>query len=365
MTLLKPKYTSVKNGNLFWGPPAWARKLGFTGEALGPDSNAARAKADELNVRLKEALPLRGTTDKSGHYPPGSLGDWFLTWTTKEPFLRKAPGTRAEFHEAWKRIGPALGAMQIDQISPADCEVFQIFLENETTPYRRWSIVKKLRGIFNAAIVYNIVQRTPAMTLPNPQPPAREQVLPFGFTAAVAAKAFEMEHHGLSLIVRLMYEAAVSPIDARSVKATMLIPRGSGGYLSRPRTKTSAGTANSLSDELWHDIQAYMKANPAIGEVFRRKDGTAWNRRAFNYDFALVRAAAGYPSGLKAMDIRRTANLEAHLGGASKEDRAAFLANTLDVNAKLHAAYTPDTVEGSEEIARKREIGRQMLRNVG
>lgn len=366
MTLRRPRYTRIVRGNLFWEPPAWGRVMGFTGQALGPDSNSARAEADQWNTRLDEKRAERGEAGKTDLYPRGSLGHWYTTWKTKESFLRKGEGTRAEFEEAWKRIGPELGSKRLDHITPADVEAFQVKLEQETTEYRRWSIIKKLRGIFNAAISYQILTTSPAKTLTNPQPAPRQQVLPPGFVDDVSAKAWEMGHKGLSLVVRVMYDAAVSPIDARSVQRDMLVSRGAGGYLSRPRTKTQAGLANALSDSLWADIQAYIKENPAIGDVFRRADGSAWkDRRAFNYDFALVRKAAGYGSHLKAMDIRRTANLEAHLGGASKEDRAKFLANTLDVNAKLDATYTPDTVEASEDIAKKREIGRQILKNAG
>ena len=364
MTLRRPRYTSVKRGNLFWEPPKWARDLGMTGQALGPDSNTARAEADHWNDRLDKARAERGNVTITMPYPRGSLGHWWLTWKSKESFLRKGDGTRAEFEEAWKRIGPSLGNKRIDLITPSDVEDFQVELENTVTEYRRWSIIKKLRGIFNAAIRYNVLTASPALTLPNPQPKPRQQVLPPGFVDTMAQVASDTGHKGLSLVIRVMYEAAVSPIDARSIQREMLVSRGAGGYLSRPRTKTQAGVANALSDSLWTDIQTYMKKNPAIGDVFRRSDGSAWpDRRAFNYDFAKVRKAAGYGSHLKAMDIRRTANLEAHLGGASKEDRAKFLANTLDVNAKLDATYTPDTVEASEDIAKKRDIGRQILKN--
>lgn len=366
MTLRRPRYTSVKRGNLFWEPPKWARDLGMTGQALGPDSNAARAEADQWNDRLDQARAERGVLKSTLPYPRGSLGHWWLTWKTKESFLRKGDGTRAEFEEAWKRIGPKLGSKRIDLITPSDVEDFQVDLENSVTEYRRWSIIKKLRGIFNAAIRYKVISASPALTLPNPQPKPRQQVLPPGFVDTMAQVASEAGHKGLALVIRIMYEAAVSPIDARSIQRDMLIAHGAGGYLSRPRSKTKAKLSNALSNELWADIQQYMDEMPAIGDVFRRADGSAWkDRRAFNYDFALIRKKAGFGKNLKALDIRRTANLEAHLGGATKEERAAFLANTLDINAKLDATYTPETVEASFEIARKRALGRRIMNNGG
>lgn len=362
-SLRRPAYARLKRGNLHWEPPAWAREMGFQNVALGRDGHEARARAEDWNKKLEDARKTRGAEQRTMPYPQGSLGHWWLTWKTLPSYLRKGAGTRAEFEEAWKRIGPALGSKPLAKITPAEVEEFQVALEESVTAYRRWSIIKKLRGIFNAAIAHRLITQSPATTLPNPQPEGRSVILrPEQMTALFEAARPEP---GMWLVLRIMYEAAVSPIDARSVERDMLIPWRQSGYISRDRTKTGQSLGNALSASLWADIAAYLEASPvALGPIFRRADGTAWkDRRAFNYDFAKIRKQAGLPAHIKPLDIRRTANLEAALGDAKPEERAKFLANTLDRNKRLEKTYTPETVELSLTIAEKREIGRQYLKS--
>lgn len=367
--LARPKYTKIINGRLHWAPPQWARRLNFNNRALGPDSHAARAAAEELNRELEAARAQRNGPKLTLRYPEGSLGHFFCLWKTSEAYARKGPRSREELEIAWKRIGPALGSHGISKIGPSDIERFQVQLEEGATEYVRWRTIKKLRQILNAAVAYGVIDRSPALTLPNPQPAPRTGILTFDQVHALIAAARETGAEGLSLAIRIMYETAVAPIDARSVTAAMLKPDRMGGYLERPRSKTRAPIQAGLSSELWHDLMAYRDARPAVlpdAPILRRANGAAWpagdrGRRAFNYDFAQARKAAGLDPGLKALDIRRTVNLEAALGGADPEARATLLANNMHRSARLEATYTPPTVAASRELAAKRAIGRDLI----
>jgi hypothetical protein len=61
------------------------------------------------------------------------------------------------------------------------------------------------------------------------------------------------------------------------------------------------------------------------------------------------------------LDIRRTANVEADIGGMSREDRAELLANNLDKSAFLEATYTPSTVVKSHRSLSKRAKAQALI----
>lgn len=83
----------------------------------------------------------------------------------------------------------------------------------------------------------------------------------------------------------------------------------------------------------------------------------------FSKDFALIRRLAfGKDEKRLAMDIRRSVNLEAALGEAKAEDRAALLANSLDTDARLEKTYTPPTLEAARR-AKKAQAEGARIRN--
>ncbi|MCK8265747.1 hypothetical protein LW980_17905, partial [Erwinia amylovora] len=85
-------------------------------------------------------------------------------------------------------------------------------------------------------------------------------------------------------------------------------------------------------------------------------------RHDFARRFATIRKATFGPEERRQMrDIRRSANVEADLGGASADDRAKILGNALNTDPKLERTYTPPTLAKARELRRQRKNGREIL----
>jgi hypothetical protein len=61
------------------------------------------------------------------------------------------------------------------------------------------------------------------------------------------------------------------------------------------------------------------------------------------------------------LDIRRSVNLSASLGGASADERADLLANAMNHNSALHDVYTPATVAQARKMKAARDRGDVLL----
>ena len=71
--------------------------------------------------------------------------------------------------------------------------------------------------------------------------------------------------------------------------------------------------------------------------------------------------AFGKAEKRRARDIRRSVNLEAALGDAKPENRAALLANSLHKDRSLDAVYTPPTLTAARKANDARRAGRDIL----
>lgn len=121
-----------------------------------------------------------------------------------------------------------------------------------------------------------------------------------------------------------------------------------------------------ISGDLEREIEAYAASLPYTlpsGSPFlRTRTGHEYTKARLIDDFDRVRKAAfGKAENRRFQDIRRSANVEADLGGASPEERAAILANNLHRDQFLEETYTPSTVAKSRKIMEARLAGRALL----
>lgn len=365
----KIPYYRVKKGVGYWEPPSWAREKPYHMEGLtcGPDGPEAREMA-RARVQLMRRLKVTGDVSKlAPAWPAGSLGAWFEKWRRSIAFERKSLGVRDEFDQAWDHVSTALKNMRLDRIKPGDIEKFQATLEDTKSEWTRWRTMKKLREVFDAAVAYQILKASPAKTMPNPEPEGRSQLWTAAEVNTLIEKADELGKPDMALSIALAWATMVSPVDVRTLTRAMVFEDRGGLYIQRTRSKTGIGIMTDLDDKTCRRLRAYMNGTPATlpsAPIIRQENsGKAFkDRHDFARRFATIRKAAfGKDEKRQLRDIRRSANVEADLGGASADDRAKILGNALNTDPKLERTYTPATLAKARELRKQRETGRVIL----
>jgi integrase len=364
----KIPYYRVKNGVGYWEPPAWARLKPYEMEGLtcGPDGPEARELA-RGRVQLMRRLKVTGDVSLvAPAWPPGSLGHFYEKWTRTPGFGKKALGTRDEFEQAWAHVPDKLKRTKLTAIRPTEIERLQIDLEAKGE-WTRWRTIKKLREVFAGAKAHGFIQQSPAMTMSNPEPEGRSQLWTAAEVEALIDKADELGKPDMALSIALAWATMVSPVDVRTLTRAMVFEDRGGLYIQRTRSKTGVGIMTDLDDKTCRRLRAYMNGTPATlpsAPIIRQENsGKAFkDRHDFARRFATIRKAAfGKDEKRQLRDIRRSANVEADLGGASADDRAKILGNALNTDPKLERTYTPATLAKARELRKQRETGRVIL----
>ncbi len=369
------EYTRVVNGVRYWEPSKKLRALGFKPKHW-PDDAEGREKARLETARAKKA---KETRQPAPAYREGSLAHFWhhfriRLWERVE-HREIATRTAEEYDIAWLRIGPALGDTIITDITPDHITDFYRDLGRDHSPRTRHRAIAKLRAILQDAVARRVIPVDPTQHIRNRKPKARQAFFAPEEIALMVQAAAKLSMTSMSLCIRLMYETARAPVDARNLNEGALCMSPEGPYIDRAREKTGVDGYQAISQELYDDILAYIATLGVSlhpdAPIFRRHAPPIRKRRKvepwkdsdeFARDFAIVREAAlGAGETRRAMDIRRTANLEAALGEASPEDRAALLANGLDKDKSLDAVYTPPTLIAARRANAAREAGRQMI----
>lgn len=365
----KPPYYRVRNGRAFFElGKARANQSGMRASyPLGSDGESAKVYGRELYNKYCRALMMPSTPPKV-NYKRGSLGHWFVKFKEKPRYDKLADATKREYDFYWTQyIGPSLANEPLNKVTPAMFEQFHLKTEAKYGSDVRWHAVKVARAIFNSAVKYHILDRSPCMALPNTKPTPRAAYWLAHEVRQLIRTASENGYDAMSLGIRLSWETLMSPVDVRTLTFTNLHHDGVGPYIETFRRKTGAAVYAVITQSLYDDILAYVDAlpvSPLPDTPFLRttRSQAAYTKVRFTDEFAKVRALA-FGSGEKRrlMDIRRSGNLEADLGGASAEDRAEILANALDKDSRLEATYTPLTITKARKIAVQREAGRAIF----
>lgn len=366
-------YSNIRNGKRYWelgtkraeGSPVPAY------EALGPEGFDAQRKALGYYDAYRAWLKGPEKEDKLGGYPPGSLGAFWSLWKKTEDFTGdKSERTQDEYAESWKRfIGPEFGNTLLGRITVSDSEAFHRKLKKELSPSLAHRTLKNWRSLLIVLEKKHLITKAPIGAVTNPMPKGRGQFWLSNEIQKLVDECDKQKLTAMSLLIRMAWETAMSPVDCRTFSMSMLHQDRSGWYIVRPRTKTQKEAKPAISEQLAADLQAYADSFKKDGleplktvALFRNSHGNVYTKTYMGHEFAEVRKAVfGEDEKRQFLDIRRSANLEADLGGATAEDRAAVLANALDKNPTLDATYTPQTVTRSRRVLQAREQGRQLL----
>jgi integrase len=369
MTRVKLSYYVVRKGRGYFElGKARAEASGLpASEPLGLDGPEAWARAKRCYEAYKAACDPSGSR-RLGGYPPGSLGAAYVLWRGSADWSDKAQRTREEYQRAWDdHIDQAFGKKLLTAITVADSEAFHRRMKKELSASDAHRTLKIWRAILNMLEKKHLIARAPIGAVSNPLPTGRSQYWLADEIDQLVKHAEETGRETLSLMIRLAWETALSPVDCRTLSLSMIRKDRAGHHIERQRTKTGAAAQPPISDDLARDLLAYADRLPVqlmpSQPLFRNPQGRAYTKTYMAHEFAALRRLAfGGDERRQFLDIRRSANLEADLGGASAEDRAEVLANALHKNRALDATYTPPTVARARKTQEARKAGRALLK---
>lgn len=364
-----PRYYKVRRGRAFFELGARADSVGMKRSVpLGVDGESARAAGHRLYLEWREKSGRADPCPERREWPAGSLGHFFEVFRTRGKWAKKSAATRAEWEHVWMtHLASRFGAQSLVKIEPSEFEDWAERLEAAKGEAARWRAVKIARALFNAAVQYRVLVSSPALTIANSRPPGRSQRWSASEVNALVSAANSLGKPAMSLAIRIGWETAMQPTDLRTLALSMLKTDAVGAWIEKDRDKTGAPIAAAISRELHADLIDYIASLgaqplPAAPILRTSRDARGYLKARFIADFDLVRKAAfGDQETRRFQDIRRSANLEAAIGGATPEQRAEMLANALDKDASLERTYTPATVDRSRKMAETRLEGRRWL----
>jgi|GEM_PF-6619683 len=369
------RYSRVVGGRRYWEPSRKLKALGFKPKALGKESPQARRLAKDMTSKAEHALETKA------QHVAGSLAHYFskfrnvLAKRVERGVIK--PRTLEEYDTAWTKIGPQLGETDIASITVEDVENFYFHLEDNFTPKVRHRAIGKLSIILGDAVTRRVIPTNPCDAVRNKAPAPRQAFFYPSEIDHLRQAAKDLGMVSMSICIHLIYKTARSPVDARLISLSQIGVNSSGPFVHRPREKTNVDSAQPIPVALYEEIMDYITDLGVTphpdSPIFRRHKPhrrrqsnpvcEPWaDESEFAKDFKIVREAAfGKEEKRRAMDIRRTANLEAKLGGASADDRAAMLANDINNNKKLDDVYTPPTLAAAIKAVKARDKGRLVL----
>lgn len=362
-----PMYVVKPSGRAYFEPSPFARRvLGMKTKSLGYDGVLARDQGWRIYEEVekhKAAYHASGRDPlKDMVWPKGSLGAFFNTFRERRDFKQKAQKTQDGYWTAWLKIGPTFGDWQLDQIHTDAIEEAVGNWEDWYGPHVRYRALAKLKELLAHAHARVLIPVDPSTVIKNPMPPPRQETwLPQEITA-LANEADRQGFGGLSLAIRLMYETGISPVDARTLLVRHVRADADGAWIERARTKSKKAFVVPISDALFSDIEFAMADKTDDDIVITQTNGRPFaGSNGFAYFFRKVREEVFGPDEQRRMqDIRRTFNVEMDIGGASPEERAQILANSLNTSSRLEQTYTPPNVVRARQVAAQRREGQAL-----
>jgi hypothetical protein len=366
-TVKIPYYVVRPNGRGYWLPTRRMKAAGFDNVPCGVDGPAAWTTANEWNERWQAVRTGREPPPKRS-WPRGSLGEAFERFRRTETWRQKAPRTREDWDRGWKWIEPVFGDVAPATVTLEHLDAWYWTLLGRTTVREAFGAMKTWRALWQVAASFGYCHKDfdPSAKIRRRTPKSRSATWTEGETVRLVKHAWRMGYRGLACIVAVAYDTGLAPVDARSLKASQKRQDRQGTRFEIPRAKTGQAALATLSRRTERLMAAYLAGlgvelhDDAF--VFRNRSGAPYSKDTLGDDFRKVRNALFPGDERKLMDMRRTAAVEALVGGADTGALAAKMANTIDDAKELQRTYLPVDLAAVRTADAARRLGRKRRR---
>lgn len=363
MTRIRLRYYIVKkcrSGRAYgyWQPSKKMRDAGFVLVPCGADGPEAWQKAEHWNSRWDE---YRGKGGELPHWPYGSIGAAYDEFRSTGIWAAKKERTREDWERGWKYISPIFGDVAADAIALAQLDVWYRSIVHGQGIREGWRALKIWRALWQVMTALGYVKKAdPSKAIRRQTPAARQALWSEGEVVRLAKAAWRRGYRGLACVIATCFDAALSPVDARLLTFAQMAQNGQKLSFRIDRAKSGRAALGTLSRRSGALVLAYIASLPGehfpAAPIFRNRLGRPYSKSALAHDFAKVRGAGETRT---IADMRRSAMVEAMLGGASAEQMAAKAANTLDANSALWQTYVPVDKRAVEAVDAARIKGRR------
>jgi hypothetical protein len=378
-----PYYTVRRNGRGFWEPRPHMRTLGFYCVPCGQDGPDAWAIAEAWNRRWRAVKrgeapsPAMVTaqnlspeqSEEMTIYPPRSLGEAFRRYRRTEEWASKAPRTREDWWRGWKQIKPVFGDVDLRTVTLEDMSAWRKAIEDTVSLREAHRCLKIWRALWKvaAALGYCVRDADPSLGVRNRAAPGRSATWTEGEVVRLYKRAFRDGYHGLAAVIAVAWATQLSPGDVRALRASQLARNATGAVFFTARGKTGVPVGGALSDRALAALEAYIAGLGAElhGEayIFRTRSGAPYSSDTLGDDFRDIRRLVfGDREHRTLADFRRSGAVEAIAGGATAEELAHAMGNTLSASNALFATYVPVNQATLRSVREARRRGRSKLR---
>jgi hypothetical protein len=218
-----------------------------------------------------------------------------------------------------------------------------------------------------AVLGYCEFERDPSLLFANSAPLPRQAMWHEGEAVRLVKAAWRSGYRGLAACLAVAWDSQLSPVDARSIKASQMRRDPVGMWFDVARAKTGRPALATLSRRASHLVVAYLQtlaAEPVgMAPIFRNRSGQPYSKDTLGDDFRAVRGIVfGEGEDRQLADFRRSGSVEALAGGIQPEKLSNKMANTLSSSNRLHKTYGPVQLASVREVDEARRAGRAKIR---
>jgi hypothetical protein len=228
-------------------------------------------------------------------------------------------------------------------------------------------VIKVWRALWAraAAFGYCDASRDPSFVFANSAPAPRQDVWREHEAARIAKQAWKSGYHGLAALLAVAWDSQLSPVDARTLRASQRRSDVVGTWFETGRTKTGRKALATLSRRAVRVLDAYLAKLGAapIGPIFRNRSGAPYSKDTLGDDFRAVRTIVfGKGENRQLQDFRRSGTVEALAGKVAPTDLSSKMANSISQSTRLQKTYGPVQLASVRDADAARRRGRRRLR---
>jgi hypothetical protein len=377
---IKLKHYVIRKGKHgYWLPTPKMVEAGFACIPCGVDGPDAWKIAREWEDRWQ--AHRKGIPSPSARiYPSDSVGDAFARYRRTESWKTRPPRTREDWERGWTYIDPIFG----DQ--PPRAVTFEFLDEWYHRLLKKHGIDIAYRAMKTWRALYNIMAgmklcdagQDPSQAIRRKTPRPRHQTWTEGEAVRLVKGAWRAGFTGLASIIATAWDTSFSPVDVRTLTPAHAMQAGDDWGFLIERTKSGESAFGTLSPRTRRMVLAYIDSLGVTllddAPIFRSRGfapgpkggrpraGVPYTKDSLVDDFADVRRLVfGKDEKRRLMDMRRSGAVEAQAGGASVEDMAAKMGNSIDENKALQKTYIPVNLAAVRKADEHRRIGRKRL----